>query len=177
MLLISFLISSKMGRSNIKVKQKYFPDGCQMCGAERRNIELVGELAIYGKKYSEQDKKYWRCKKCKSYVGCHHERNKPYGILSDELTRFYKGQVHALFDPIWQYYIFTKKFKKYEARNKAYEWLGKQMNLNKEYCHIGFFTVEMSKEAIFILEEVYRKSISLRRFKKRIESKEITWGY
>lgn len=44
-----------------------------------------------------------------------------------------RGAAHAAFDPLWK----SGRM----SRSAAYRWLGQQMNLPKEECHMKQFTV------------------------------------
>ena len=49
------------------------------------------------------------------------------------------------------------KISKYKARNMAYEWLSKQMNIPLEFTHIAMFNVEQCKIAIKKCKPYYGK--------------------
>jgi len=162
-----------MSISSTKKRKNYFPDGCQICPASIESILLISEVDLYGKIYSSKsDKRFWQCQKCQSYVGCHENSNKPYGILADKDTREMRIKVHSIFDPIWQYYIYRFSMQKYKVRGKAYKWLAEEMGLKIKYCHIGMFDIEMCEKAIEIIEVTYSKSISLRNFKIKFDNRE-----
>lgn len=151
-----------------EVKTRFFPYGCNICRSSVDTLKVVDEEEIYNRRYSDKDKKYWKCFKCESYVGCHDEGISPLGILADKELRGMKMDVHKLFDPIWKYYVEVKGMVKNKARNKAYQWLADEMELNKKECHVGYFDKDQCREALRVLNRTYANSISLRNFKKTI---------
>lgn len=147
-----------------------FPEGCFCCGSYE--IECVTEQRIYGKKYSKYvNQKYWRCKDCGAYVSCHKNTSKPKGILANKEMRDYRSQVHFLFDPIWKYYENDLNIPRFEARNRAYQWLADKMGIQKQYCHTAMFDIEMCKEAINHLNKLYedfpRLKYALNKYRER----------
>ena len=151
-------------KTNRQLKEKYFPNGCDVCTATIGDIRIANDKTIYGRRWSKSKKKYWLCEKCKSYVGCHKVGRRPYGALANKEVRKLRKQAHEVFDAIWQYYIYSGRKTHKDARNSAYGWLASQMNLSKENCHIGKFNEENCRRVIEICLFAYMKSKKLKRF-------------
>lgn len=86
------------------------------------------------------------------------------GILADRETRSLRRKAHEIFDPIWQYYIYSGRKSHKDARGSAYVWLAKKMNLLIDDCHIGKFDRQKCQRVIEICLLAYGKSKSLKRF-------------
>ncbi len=86
---------------------------------------------IYGRNYG---KSYmcWFCKKCRAYVGCHNNTEKPLGTMANKQLRQLRMQCHKEFDKLW-------KGRGRRERGRAYEWIRYKMNLTEEEAHIGMF--------------------------------------
>lgn len=111
---------------------------CPYCG---RKAKLVDSQEVYKQSYGM----LWICKECDAHTGCHRSSkvHKPLGTLAKAPLRKLRQQAHAAFDPMW--------YKGGITRSKAYEWLGHQMNLPKERCHISMFNEEQCKKLIRLL--------------------------
>lgn len=94
--------------------------------------ELVEETAIYGKNYS--GRQYFRCLLNKDhYVGCYRSKEvKSLGRLADVHLRALKMECHQLFDVSWKNAENQQK-----AREDAYQQLSEELEIPKEFCHIG----------------------------------------
>lgn len=112
-------------------------DLCPYCGA---HTELVGGREIYPYRSDLYEKKYYRCKPCGAYVGCHAGTIKPLGRLANAELRKAKMAAHAAFDPIWKTCIMKC--------GSAYAWLSDKLGINKENCHIGMFNVELCERVV-----------------------------
>lgn len=104
---------------------------CPYCGSHTRRTQ---QEEIYGKSFSGND--VIVCDdypKCDSYVGCH-STGEPLGRLADKNLREAKKSAHHYFDQLWQKYGLK--------RGMAYKYLADELNLPKEYTHIGMFSIK-----------------------------------
>jgi len=88
----------------ILLAQKYFPEGCNICGSNN-SVILTDSTIIYGSSYGL----VYFCTNCKAYVGVHKspdnnhgEINAPLGILADKEMIQLRKEAHKLFDPLWE---------------------------------------------------------------------------
>lgn len=116
---------------------------CPYCGSEAK---LVGGLAIYPHRPDLGGKKFWRCKPCDAYVGCHEAGNgqgdgtKPLGRLANAELRKAKKDAHYAFDRLW-----LDSPNRRRARGAAYAWLADAMGLTADECHIGEMDVQQCR--------------------------------
>lgn len=124
---------------------------CQYCGKE---AQYVDSEIIYGRSYGM----IYLCSDCDAYVGVHKGTDTPLGILANKELREAKKEAHYYFDQIAKTNLINKIYKEYipkiSNRNKAYLWLSKQMNIERDLCHIGMFGVEECKQVIEICKTV-----------------------
>lgn len=122
-----------------------------LCDYCKKPAQLVSGVKIYPHRTDLNDLKFWNCEQCKAYVGCHKnsKKNIPLGRLANSELRIWKQNAHSCFDPIW-------KSGKIDRPN-AYAWLAKRMGIDKEFCHIGRFSVEQCKQVIKIVKESSEK--------------------
>lgn len=128
------------------------PDTCNVCGSE--HVRIAHHLEIYGKAYGHWP---WAvlCDKCHSYVGLHKGTDIPMGTLAEADTRAARGTAKKLF------IRFVQERDEW-TWNNAYATLAYEMQLSRDECHFGRFTVAQANEAEdivnrWILEE-YLKS-------------------
>lgn len=116
---------------------------CPYCG---KSAKLVGGDTIYPHRPDLYEKKFWLCRPCNAYVGCHKPNNgygdgtRPLGRLANAELRDAKRSAHAHFDPIWE--------KGGMARAQAYKWLASSLGIEPKNCHIGMFDVETCKKVV-----------------------------
>lgn len=126
---------------------------CDYCG---KKAELVDNKIIYGRSYGLS----YLCRSCMAYVGCHKGTDIPLGRLANAELRYWKHAAHEQFDPLWKWGPFRGN------RNRAYEWLSKEMHLPIEKTHIGMFDIDQCKRVIRIVDEYHRKEYENGRRKK-----------
>jgi len=77
---------------------------CPYCQSAAK---LVGGRAIYPHRPDLAAKRFWQCKPCDAYVGCHEAGNgqgdgtKPLGRLANAELRKAKKDAHYAFDRLW----------------------------------------------------------------------------
>lgn len=101
---------------------------CHYCG---RDAEFVTGKVIYPNRPDVFGKRFYLCRHCEAYVGCHFGTNKPLGILANAELRAAKRQAHYYFDMIWM----PNK----NRRSDAYRWLASVLKIPDAECHIGMF--------------------------------------
>ena len=107
---------------------------CGYCGGV---AELTDSAEVYGgRSYGS----IYICRPCQAWVGCHPNTLQPLGTLAKAELRQWRNHAHASFDVLWRY--------KGVKRQEAYAWLAEKLNLTKEECHIGLFTIEQCKRVV-----------------------------
>jgi len=123
---------------------------CPYCG---NPPEFVTGEAIYPHRPDLFYKKFYLCKPCDAFVGCHAAADKdgkggsgdgtvPLGRLANAELRKYKMAAHTALDFLWQ----GGKM----SRGKAYRLLARKLSLYPDECHIGMFDVDTCKRVIEI---------------------------
>lgn len=115
---------------------------CPYCGSD---TEYIDSSYVYGRSYGM----IYICKPCDAYEGVHKGTNKALGRLANKELREAKKEAHYYFDQLWRKAMSTGR-KKDEARNSAYEWLSKELSIDKEICHIGMMDIETCKRVIHV---------------------------
>lgn len=100
---------------------------CPYC---EREAELINGVDLYGER-GDASSRYWRCRPCAAWVGCHAGTETPFGSLADAGLRMQRRALHERFDRYWKQGRID--------RNVAYKWLADAMLLSKDDCHIGKF--------------------------------------
>lgn len=121
---------------------------CPYCGEK---TEYVDSEAVYGKGNSYG--MIYLCRPCKAYVGVHKNTNKALGRLADSALRYWKKKAHEVFDKLWQRKMEESKLQKFVARNKAYKWLAGELEIDEDYCHIGYFDVDQCKQVYYLCKK------------------------
>ena len=111
---------------------------------------LVSGDAIYPHRPDLYVKKFYLCKPCKAYVGCHQGTENPLGRLADADLRRAKVAAHAAFDPIWKEGTMS--------RSAAYAWLAAKLGVKPRDCHIGMFDVSTCEAVIRVCRILSGKS-------------------
>jgi hypothetical protein len=112
------------------------PD-CPYCGEPSK---LVGGDAVYPHRQDLYSKKFYLCRPCDAYVGCHPNSETPLGRLANAELRRAKMATHRAFDPLWKEHGMR--------RSEAYQWLAEQLGIPAEECHVGMFDVARCNQAI-----------------------------
>ena len=111
---------------------------CDYCDSVAK---LVIGKEIYPHRRDLHNKRFWQCKPCNAYVGCHPNTDKPLGRLANAELRQVKINAHSVFDTIWK--------SGEMSRTKAYKWLADKLNIKDSECHIGMFDIEKCKDVVF----------------------------
>ena len=115
---------------------------CNYCS---KPAELVSGKTIYPHRKDLYRRKYWLCRPCGAYVGCHAagkngDGTKPLGELADLELRRARNKAHAMFDPLWK----EGRMK----RGSAYRWLSRVLGIRQAECHIGMFDVNQCEQVV-----------------------------
>jgi hypothetical protein len=126
---------------------------CPYCGQAAR---LVTGATIYHGRIDLSQLKFWQCRPCDAYVGCHKKGNGPAGVISDGTLplgrlangplRMWKQNAHMAFDPFW-------KNSGRGRRAVMYAKLAEKLGIEAKDCHIGMFDVETCKRVVQICAE------------------------
>jgi hypothetical protein len=115
------------------------PSTCQYCGGD---VSRVSQEQFYGQEYDGRD--LFVCQGCHARIGTHDDGT-PLGTLADAELRSLRGQVHDLFDPMWQ--------DNPTDRQEAYDFFfGQMLGLPEERRHVGMLGKDECRKAIRILK-------------------------
>ena len=115
---------------------------CPYCGAP---AQLTTGRYVYPHRPDLAAKRFYACRPCAAYVGCHPGSDRPLGRLADEELRRWKRRVHAAFDPHW-------KTGGGAARSRAYARLAREMGIPAAECHTGMFDLARCKAALTVVQ-------------------------
>ena len=118
---------------------------CPYCGAPS---QLTSGVHIYPHRPDLAEKRFYECRPCAAYVGCHPGSTTPLGRLANAELRRWKQRVHAAFDPHWR----RAKDPKH-ARTMAYARLAREMGIPPSECHTGIFDVERCRAALAVIQK------------------------
>ncbi len=116
---------------------------CPYC---QKPAELVTGAVIYPHRRDLAKQKFWECRPCSAWVGCHLPGNgqgdgtTPLGRLANAELRQAKQRAHAAFDPLWRERRMT--------RRQAYAWLAEAMGMPVAEVHIGAFDVGQCRQVV-----------------------------
>ncbi len=122
---------------------------CPYCGEP---TALVDSKLVYRKSYGL----IYHCHPCKAWVGVHEGTTKAKGRLANAQLREAKKRAHFFFDQLWRRKMDEQNWPKKKARGAAYKWLGDQLQLEPEYCHIGMMDLATCMRVV-VLSKPYCK--------------------
>lgn len=123
------------------------PTRCNLCGEK---VMFVTNDVIYKRQYGSGYA--YLCMGCGAYVGTHKPRpDEALGLLADPGMRCMKMKCHDIFDKIWR----TR-----EERNILYKRLAKELKIDEEDCHFGYFDTDMLLEAYKVLNRWKKEILS-----------------
>lgn len=121
---------------------------CPYCNIKTQHVDSRLVYGTHISRYRPPTKVYM-CPKCHSYVGCHKDNQiKALGRVSNKTLRELKIKTHEVFDPLWKKLLDRCK----HSRNLCYDWLSEEMDIEREYCHIGMFDEYQCKQVIEICQ-------------------------
>jgi hypothetical protein len=81
--------------------------GCQ----EKIEARLTDGEEIYPHRSDLHSLPFWKCDKCKNFVGCHHKtknRTRPLGCIPTKEIKSARQHIHKLIDPLWKKGIISR---------------------------------------------------------------------
>lgn len=102
----------------------------------------------------------WRCEPCDAHVGCHGYSTRPLGRLADADTRAARMQAHDAFDPLWRRAMSVRGWPKNRARQAAYAWLARALNIPVSRCHIALFNADECRQVVAICTRGARRPLT-----------------
>lgn len=117
---------------------------CPYCGSASEHVDGT---VLYPHRTDLAEKKFWRCRPCDAFVGCHPGTPEPLGSLVNAALRTARAKTHDLFDQLWGRgaEIFDNPPM---TRKEAYAWLAAELVLEVDACHIGMFDLETCSKAL-----------------------------
>jgi hypothetical protein len=118
---------------------------CNYCGGE---AQLVTGEVIYPTRDALRTSKFWLCRSCDAYVGCHGDQGDgsvPLGTLANAQLRHARKSVHRAFDNLWKSGAMD--------RAEAYRWLGEALAVPPQDCHIGMFDLDRCERALVAIRQ------------------------
>lgn len=112
---------------------------CDYCG---KPPKLVTGRIIYPHREDLFGLRFWHCKECEAWVGCHGKTCEPLGRLANKNLRILKKRAHRAFDPLWRSGKIT--------RVEAYIRLANRLQIPRRQCHIGMFNEGLCRKVIKI---------------------------
>ncbi len=126
------------------------PPICPCCN---NPAKLVTGKTMYPHRPDLAHKKFWACRKCDAYVGCHPNTDVPLGNLATRQVRQARSAAHFSFDKVWR----GKRRGGMMSRGDAYKWLAGKMGLCIEKTHIGMFDVAQCTKVMDLVAELRRE--------------------
>jgi hypothetical protein len=123
---------------------------CPYC---EKPAKLVTGAQMYPYRPDLADLRFWDCRPCDAYVGCHKngsgygDGTRPLGRLANAELRDAKQMAHRFFDQLWK----SGGMK----RGSAYAWLADELRIPKQDCHIGMFDVQRCKDVVKAVQRRY----------------------
>lgn len=105
--------------------------------------ERVGGDVIYPHRPDLYGRRFYLCRPCDAYVGCHPGTTEPLGRLANAELRKARQKAHAAFDPMWK--------GGGQKRKEAYSWLASRIGVDVKDCHIGMFDVETCRRVVEVV--------------------------
>lgn len=133
---------------------------CPYCGDRS---ELIDSKEIYGRSYGN----IYICRPCDAYVGCHKYSTNAKGSLANKELRDARQAAHAAFDPIWELKMARSGCDRQSARENAYQWLSRQLNIAREETHIAMFDLLHCQAVVKLCNEWIKTMAKKTKAKKR----------
>lgn len=116
----------------------------KICAYCHEPTQYVDSIEIYKQSYGMV---YW-CEFCGAHVGVHKGTNKALGRVANKELREWKIKAHDAFDVLWKDGLMHRK--------TAYRLLSENLNIPKQYTHIGYFGIETCKKVIEISNRIHK---------------------
>jgi hypothetical protein len=113
------------------------PVVCPYCD---QHAALVLGSSVYPHRADLNKLRFYICRPCDAWVGCHGSGVTPLGRLANAELRRAKMAAHAAFDPLWK--------RRTMKRSAAYKWLADSLAIDPKDCHIGMFDVQTCERVV-----------------------------
>lgn len=95
------------------------------CGCEDKvKARLTNGSEIYPHRQDLSKLPFWKCDKCKNFVGCHYKtknRTAPLGCIPTKELKNARKHIHLVLDPLWKSGKFTRNGL-YKQISVRFEW-------------------------------------------------------
>lgn len=122
------------------------------CECERKVFaHLVTGKEVYPHRKDLYNLPFWRCQRCKNFVGCHHKtqnRTKPLGVIANKELKKARLEIHKILDPLWK----SGKL----SRRKLYKMLSEK--LGYQYHTASIEDIEEARVVYGFIQQI-RKGI------------------
>ncbi|WP_199153472.1 zinc-finger-containing protein [Chromobacterium sp. ASV23] len=135
---------------------------CPYCGKE---AALTTGNMIYPTRPDLAHKKFYRCRPCDAYVGCHGNTDRPLGTPANRELRGLRNRAHAAFDPLWK----EGDMQLFNDRTGAYKWLSEQLGVPRSECHIAMFNIDQCKKVVELCGRAHALSADLIDLERRVD--------
>lgn len=99
------------------------------CNCEKElDCELVKGSVIYPHRQDLSHLNFYRCPKCKQYIGCHPNSTRPLGVIPTQEMKKARIIIHAMIDPLWKQGKIT--------RGKLYRLIADELGI--KHYHTGW---------------------------------------
>lgn len=109
---------------------------------------LTNGKEIYPHRVNLHSLLFYKCDKCKGYVGSHCKNSQPLGCIPSPEIKQLRMEIHDLIDPLWKSKQFTRK--------QIYRKLSRQ--LGYEFHTGNIKTVEEAKRIMNLISTIQGKS-------------------
>lgn len=136
------------------------PTRCDACNGP--NVRLENRRFMKMRDYGKWPL-VWRCVDCQAMVSCHMGTDIPTGRLADAETRNMRRLAHEAFDPLWM-----GRSRIFKAREGAYAWMSRVLNLPETECHISMLNLEQCELLIKAVALHRKDRAKAKRFKSKV---------
>jgi len=121
------------------------------CGCTREiQARLTNGIEIYPHRPYLSDLPFWKCDRCKNYVGCHNKTSNPtnpLGCIPTPELRAARVRLHSLIDPLWKSGLMKRK----DLYKKLSDKIGKPFHVSftrdvEEIVQASAFVIEIKQE-------------------------------
>ena len=124
---------------------------CDYCG---KPAPLVTGKTLFPTRPDIWERRFYVCRPCGAWVGCHKRTDVPFGRLANAELRMWRQEAHAAFDPLWGHNPKGgPKDRAAYSRTAAYRWLAAKLGIHPDKCHVGLFGVDECRRTIAACEE------------------------
>lgn len=103
---------------------------------------------------------FYECRPCKARVGCHKGTWAPLGAPAKGELRWARKAAHEAFDQLWRRKMAREGCNQRVAREAAYLWLGEQLGLSREACHIGMMDTAQARRVVEVCKPFLRERVA-----------------